>query len=50
MPVADLGRHGICVLLQDPERYGVVSFDKPAVDIEEKPLTPNPYAVTGLCF
>ncbi len=39
--------------VQDPERYGVVSFDadKRAVDIEEKPLTPKShYAVTGLYF
>ena len=39
--------------VQDPERYGVVSFDSDgiATDIEEKP--PNPkshYAVTGLYF
>ena len=39
--------------VQDPERYGVVSFDGDgiATDIEEKP--PNPkshYAVTGLYF
>ena len=39
--------------VQDPERYGVVSFDADnrAVDIEEKPRTPKShYAVTGLYF
>ena len=39
--------------VQDPERYGVVSFDKEgrAVDIEEKPKHPKShYAVTGLYF
>lgn len=37
----------------DPERYGVVEFDKQqrAVSIEEKPLQPKSnYAVTGLYF
>jgi glucose-1-phosphate thymidylyltransferase len=37
----------------DPERYGVVEFDKnyKAVSIEEKPLQPRSnYAVTGLYF
>ncbi|WP_128113097.1 glucose-1-phosphate thymidylyltransferase RfbA [Polynucleobacter necessarius] len=37
----------------DPERYGVVEFDKQhkAVSIEEKPLKPkSSYAVTGLYF
>ena len=39
--------------VQDPERYGVVSFDKDgvAMDIEEKPARPRShYAVTGLYF
>lgn len=39
--------------VQDPERYGVVAFDKAgqAVSIEEKPLKPQSnYAVTGLYF
>ena len=39
--------------VQDPERYGVVSFDTQGVarSIEEKPLKPKSnYAVTGLYF
>ena len=39
--------------VNDPERYGVVSFDSAgkAIDIEEKPTTPkSSYAVTGLYF
>ena len=39
--------------VQDPERYGVVEFDKSgrAVGIEEKPANPrSQYAVTGLYF
>jgi len=39
--------------VQDPERYGVVAFDKngKANSIEEKPLKPqSSYAVTGLYF
>ncbi|MCX2979906.1 glucose-1-phosphate thymidylyltransferase [Halieaceae bacterium IMCC14734] len=39
--------------VQDPERYGVVSFDDAgrAIDIEEKPTAPKShYAVTGLYF
>ncbi|WP_444633060.1 glucose-1-phosphate thymidylyltransferase RfbA [Cupriavidus oxalaticus] len=39
--------------VHDPERYGVVEFDKDfrAVSIEEKPLKPRSnYAVTGLYF
>lgn len=39
--------------VHDPERYGVVAFDKAgkAVSLEEKPLKPQSnYAVTGLYF
>lgn len=39
--------------VRDPERYGVVSFDKQGnvIDIEEKPRQPkSSYAVTGLYF
>jgi glucose-1-phosphate thymidylyltransferase len=39
--------------VQDPERYGVVEFDKggSVVSLEEKPFTPKSnYAVTGLYF
>jgi glucose-1-phosphate thymidylyltransferase len=39
--------------VSDPERYGVVEFDKSmkAISIEEKPLTPKSnYAVPGLYF
>ncbi|MBR4877185.1 MAG: NTP transferase domain-containing protein, partial [Rhodocyclaceae bacterium] len=39
--------------VQDPERYGVVTFDKSgrAVGLEEKPAQPKSnYAVTGLYF
>jgi len=49
-------KKGACVFgyyVTDPERYGVVEFDKnrKAVSIEEKPLKPRSnYAVTGLYF
>lgn len=39
--------------VRDPERYGVVEFDKAgrAISLEEKPLQPkSSYAVTGLYF
>ena len=39
--------------VQDPERYGVVSFDQSgqAIELEEKPSNPKSrYAVTGLYF
>jgi glucose-1-phosphate thymidylyltransferase len=49
-------KNGACVFgyyVTDPERYGVVEFDKnrKAVSIEEKPSQPRSnYAVTGLYF
>ncbi|MBW1672194.1 MAG: glucose-1-phosphate thymidylyltransferase RfbA [Deltaproteobacteria bacterium] len=42
-----------CYWVKDPERYGVVSFDKngKVIDIEEKPNQPKSnWAVTGLFF
>ena len=49
----DEGASVFAYYVQDPERYGVVSFDKDGVarDIEEKPANPRShYAVTGLYF
>ena len=49
-------KNGACVFgyyVNDPERYGVVEFDKnkKVVSIEEKPSKPKSnYAVTGLYF
>jgi len=49
-------KHGAAVFaypVQDPERYGVIEFDKQghAVSIEEKPKSPRSrYAITGLYF
>lgn len=47
------GAHVYAYHVQDPERYGVVEFDKTgkAVSLEEKPKSPkSPWAVTGLYF
>jgi glucose-1-phosphate thymidylyltransferase len=49
----DRGASVFAYYVQDPERYGVVSFDADGVarDIEEKPAHPRShYAVTGLYF
>ena len=49
----DRGASVFAYYVQDPERYGVVSFDAAgrAIDIEEKPKRPRShYAVTGLYF
>jgi len=49
-------KNGACVFgyyVNDPERYGVVEFDKnkKVISIEEKPVKPKSnYAVTGLYF
>jgi len=56
MQQADAQARGATVFayhVQDPERYGVVAFDKQgnATSIEEKPAQPkSSYAVTGLYF
>lgn len=50
---ADAGATVFAYHVQDPERYGVVTFDAQgkASSIEEKPLQPrSSYAVTGLYF
>jgi glucose-1-phosphate thymidylyltransferase len=49
----DRGASVFAYYVQDPERYGVVTFDRDgtALDIEEKPTRPRShYAVTGLYF
>ena len=49
----DSGATVFAYYVKDPERYGVVSFDKDlrAVEIEEKPAKPRSnFAVTGLYF
>ncbi|MCK9606753.1 MAG: glucose-1-phosphate thymidylyltransferase RfbA [Methylomonas sp.] len=49
----DLGATVFAYHVNDPERYGVVSFDRDgnATSLEEKPIQPKSnYAVTGLYF
>ncbi len=56
MQAATSRPHGASVFayaVSDPERYGVVEFDRQgrAISIEEKPSKPKSrYAVTGLYF
>ena len=47
------GAHVFAYKVKDPERYGVVEFDKAgkAISVEEKPKQPKSnYAITGLYF
>ena len=47
------GAHIFAYKVTDPERYGVIEFDKlgRVISLEEKPLKPkSPYAVIGLYF
>ncbi len=47
------GAHVFAYRVQDPERFGVVEFDKDfrAISLEEKPIKPrSTWAVTGLYF
>ena len=49
----ETGASAFAYHVKDPERYGVVEFDKQgkAISLEEKPLKPKSnYAVTGLYF
>ncbi len=49
----DGGGHVFAYAVTDPERYGVVEFDKDlrAISLEEKPTAPKSrYAVTGIYF
>ena len=53
---AEAAQHGATVFayqVQDPERYGVVEFDKqgkPKNIIEKPKVAPSPFAVTGLYY
>src|SRR5439155_26892473 len=49
----EAGAHAFAYRVQDPERFGVVEFDKSfrAVSVEEKPAKPRSnWAITGLYF